>query len=267
MVLDMDTNNLSHFIDGLAPVWSPDGRRLVFQRPGCRDRSLPPGADCDDVSVVNADGSGLSPITSYEWVWDQDPVWSPDGSKVAFVRFVHGIDDTYLVVSDVDPPSPLWEETVLSGWWPFSRPTWSPDGARIAFTCQGPPPRWEFDICIVPSNRNNMGYYVSSNGGVEKVTSDRWNNSDPAWNPDGTRIAFTTDRETAGQSYVALIGADGSGFERLVPGRRPAWSPDGTRIVFMGGADAPGLYIVNLDGSGLTRITDDPADTSPSWGQ
>jgi hypothetical protein len=264
MVVEPDGSNAVTFIDGLAPSWSADGRKLVFQRPGCRDRSLPPGADCDDVWMVNADGSGLAPITSYEWVLDYDPVLSPDGSEVAFVRFVHGIDDTYLVIADVDPPSPLWSETVPSSWWPISRPTWSPDGASIAFTCAGPPPRWESDICLVPSNHNHG--YSNANSNMVKIINDTWTDSDPAWRPDGTRIAFTTNRDaTDGRSYIALISPNGSGFTRLVLGRRPAWSPDGTRIVFVGGADAPGLYVVNVDGSGLVRITDDPSDNAPSW--
>lgn len=63
-----------------------------------------------------------------------------------------------------------------------------------------------------------------------------------------------------------LISPNAGGFTRLEPGHRPAWSPDGTRLVFVGEADSPGLYVVNADGSGLVRITDDPADTAPSWG-
>jgi hypothetical protein len=267
MVLDLDRNNLFTFIDGRAPSWSADGRKLVFQRPACLDRSVYPYTDCDDVWMVNADGSGLSPITSSRDVLDRDPVWSPDGSKVAFVRFVHGPDQDYLVVANADPPSALWSEAVLSVWWPYSRPTWSPDGARIAFTCQGSPPLWGLDICVVPSNSNRGGYHGGLGDAVNKITNDDWIDSDPAWSPDGTRIAFTTNRAaTDGRSYIALISPNGGGFTRLVPGRRPAWSPDGRRIVFVGGSDAPGLYVVNVDGSGLARITDDPADNAPSWG-
>lgn len=269
MILDLDGDYVLNFIDGRAPSWSADGRKLVFQRRACLDRSLPPGSDCDDVWRVNADGSGLAPITSYNWVMDYDPVWSPDGTRVAFVRFVHGPDQSYIVVTDVDPPSALWSETVLSSWWPYSRPTWSPDGANIAFTCSGSAPPWELDLCVVQSNSSGTySDFASGNfsRGLIKITNDTWTNSDPAWSPDGTRIAFTTNRNAPdGRSYIALVNPNGGGFTRLVPGSRPAWSPDGTRIVFVGEADAPGLYVVNVDGSGLVQITDDPADTAPSW--
>lgn len=270
MVVAPDGGNAIAFIDGRAPSWSREGRKLVFQRPGCPDRSVPPFTDCDDVWMVNADGSGLSPITNSEYVHDHEPVWSPDGTKVAFIRFWHGPDQDYLVVVDANQPPALWSETVPSQWWPYARPTRSADGMRIAFTCQGPPPGWQFDICVVPAN-NHVGYFTNStsdwSAGLVKLTNDTWINSDPAWSPDGTRIAFTTNRgATNGRSFIALISPNGSGFLRLVPGRRPAWSPDGSRIVFVGGADAPGIYVVNADGSGLARITDNPADTAPSWG-
>jgi Tol biopolymer transport system component len=267
LVVAPDGGNGYTLIDGLAPSWSADGRKLVFQRPACLDWSLPPYTNCDDVWRMNADGSGLSPITNYEWVLDQDPVWSPDGSRVAFVRFVHGPDQSYVVVANADPPSRLWSEIVLSAWWPISRPTWSPDGTRIAFTCEGGlPPRPGFDICVVSSG-GNRGY----SGGqldIDKLMNDAWSDSDPAWSPDGAWIAFTTNREsTDGRSSVAIIRPDGGGFTRLAPGSRPAWSPDGSRIVFVGEADSPGLHVVNADGSRLIRITDDPADYAPSWGR
>lgn len=266
MVLDLDTNHLFHFIDGLAPSWSPDGRRLAFQVPSCLDWSLPPYTNCDDIWVVNADGRGLSPVTSYEWVHDQDPVWSPDGSRIAFVRFVHGPDQSYLVVADVDPPSELWSEAVLSVWHPYSHAAWSPDGSQIAFTCEGPAPRWEFDLCAVPSSRD-LGYTSGGTGSVQRITTGTSVDSDPAWSPDGTRIAFTTDREASGGPHVALVLTDGTGYEPLVGGQDPAWSPDESRIVFVGGADAPGLHIMNPDGTGLIRITENPADHAPSWGR
>ncbi len=81
----------------------------------------------------------------------------------------------------------------------------------------------------------------------------------PAWSPDGSRIAFNL-----AQGDLYLINPDGTGLSQLVPnGRHPAWSPDGTRIAYTSGSE---IYLVNSDGSGLTNLTDDPAgDFLSTW--
>jgi TolB protein len=99
----------------------------------------------------------------------------------------------------------------------------------------------------------------------------------PAWSPDGTTIAFASDRD-GDPNEIYLMDADGSNQVRVTdnPGidEYPTWSPDGTRIAFhctMGGSNPNGtgdfeICVVNRDGTGLHRLTDTPGEnTQPDW--
>jgi Tol biopolymer transport system component len=96
----------------------------------------------------------------------------------------------------------------------------------------------------------------------------------PAWSPDGTRIAFNALREGQFDSSADMyaMNADGTGQTRLTsdPGLEydPAWSPDGARIAFINccpDGDAE-IYVMNGDGTGQTNLTNHPAgDRSPAW--
>ena len=91
---------------------------------------------------------------------------------------------------------------------------------------------------------------------------------DPAWSPDGQKIAFSSERDDALNIYV--MNADGSDVARLTDnstgGREPAWSPDGRKIAFASDRHDPAkgslpvrgdsaIYAMNADGSGVARLT------------
>jgi Tol biopolymer transport system component len=92
--------------------------------------------------------------------------------------------------------------------------------------------------------------------------------SQPAWSPDGTRIAF-------GEwvSGLFVMAADGSGRRKVAdatPHNGISWSPDGERIVFSGPSEDSGaLFVVGADGAGLVQITDpggeSASDERPVW--
>jgi Tol biopolymer transport system component len=95
---------------------------------------------------------------------------------------------------------------------------------------------------------------------------------DPAWSPDGFQIAFTGRHGV----YVAAVDAAPRRIVTAVGASHPSWSPDGTQLAFdalctscttTGGRQLHrDIYTVDVDGSHLARITDDPADdSSPSW--
>lgn len=91
--------------------------------------------------------------------------------------------------------------------------------------------------------------------------------TEPAYSPDGARIAFASRR---GESFdIFVMNADGTGTTQLTSAPandgHPTWSPDGERVAFNRG-DPGHLFVMNADGSGQRRITDDDApEAQPAW--
>jgi Tol biopolymer transport system component len=112
-------------------------------------------------------------------------------------------------------------------------------------------------------------YLVNPDGsGRVQLTQGPSVNVDPAWSPDGRRIAFASNRDDPNDE-IYVMNADGTNIARLTNNsssdRDPAWSPDGTKLLFTrDGAQGPDIYRMNADGSGVTRLTFSGART-PAW--
>lgn len=97
----------------------------------------------------------------------------------------------------------------------------------------------------------------------------------PAWSPDGTQIAFISNRDYLFSLYI--MNADGSNARLLADKPmevgEPAWSPDGGKIAFSAGIrgtigmtkPSVQIYVINVDGSGLTQLTNTGMNGSPEW--
>jgi len=207
------------------PTWSPDGTRLAFYRVSANQST-------SAIYVINADGSGLQPLTSGA-VFDAHPAWSPDGRRLAFYR------DGGISVMNASDGSGMTRLTD-SGY----NPTWSPDGTRIAFASSR-------------SGITSAIYVMSADGSaVRQLTNDPGGDYTPGWSPDGSKIVF--QRGVSGEGIICLIRPDGTGFVQVTLfGQTPSWSPDSRVIVF----EQYGLTVVNADGSGMMRrgIGFDPA--------
>ncbi|HYU08470.1 MAG TPA: Ig-like domain-containing protein, partial [Gemmatimonadales bacterium] len=117
---------------------------------------------------------------------------------------------------------------------------------------------------------------------LTKLTPDTSSATDPAFSPDGSRIAYVSQRD--GNAEIYVMNADGTGAVRVTndpqPDGRPAFTPDGQAIVFHSSRPAPPappapptpqasagkqqIWTVNLDGTGLTQLTRDSVNASPT---
>jgi TolB protein len=97
----------------------------------------------------------------------------------------------------------------------------------------------------------------------------------PAWSPDGSRLAFTSQRigPAAAGTDIEVVNADGTGRRRLtyasasVEYTAPSWSPDGKEIAYVRSVDhnSRGIFVMKPDGSGKRALLRDRCATDPAW--
>ena len=261
------------------PAWSSNGKRIVFAS----------GSPATHLSLVGANGAGVRALpsaTGFDW----DPTWSPDGRFIAFSG------NQPQTSKNSDSPLAIWvmrsngrqpRQLTVPGPGPIEQsgegdwnPSWSPDGKTIAFTRYFLHDPNEYAI------RYSAIYLVNPDGSnLRRLSADNSQDFEPAWSPDGKRIAFVSARDHNGVTSIGeaewvngelyVMNADGSNQTRITNNsaddRSPTWSPDGKWLAFSRGREGPDnsgpwLYVMPSSGGKATRITKgDGWSQEPAW--
>ena len=140
-------------------------------------------------------------------------------------------------------------------------PTWSPDGQAIAYTSYRPSGGMGTFQDIVLSYITTGRRTTPANGDPQKQ------NYLPIWSPDGSKIAFTTNRD--GNPEIYVMNADGSGLRRMTNHPAidvsPTWSPSGNHLAWVSDRTGSGrIYMMNADGTGQRVLISEEA-YRPTW--
>lgn len=211
--------------------------------------------------VVNPNGPGLRAIAPCPR-GSQDcaisgPVWSPDGTRVAFVRGHMGgplIHKSHMFLYVAAPERGRTRRLAACGVCAIpvgGRLAWSPDGRWIAYSRDS-----GF------SSQDSL-WIVAAAGGKPRLLACHSSCSavQPEWSPDGHTLVFERSNLSSGASGLYTVRPDGSGLTLVAEnGAEPAWSPDGRRIAFDGKG---GVEVVNGDGSHLRLLFAGAPATGP----
>ena len=255
------------------PAWSPDGRRIAFARGADLDPQLQGNPATCGIHVINADGSGLTRLTTA--CGDGEPTWSPDGTWIAFRKWtgtwLPSANGLYVMKADGSGVLRLTESTF------DFYPAWSPDGRRIAFNRDVGNEEWPQQVYVMDADGSDIHRLTFDNGHGPNFAE-----SMPAWSPDGSSIVFwsfgygiatiSSDGGFPTGVYKGVSGLFSSGYVHFFS--NPDWSPDGRKVVFAGEPDPSSfggrkLVITDASGAGslqpLTDVFGPGEDYEPAW--
>jgi TolB protein len=204
------------------PAWSPDGRRLAFAWAYPKEKLVrgEPWIEVSAIAVMGADGSSVRQLTQLKRPTpseDSDPVWSPNGRQIAFVRqnsTARPLDGRAVFVVNVDGSGlrSITPWKLHAG----DHPDWSPDGKRILFRS----PTYEFarsNLWTVRRDGTDLKQLTRFPAATEVLSA--------SYSPDGAWVVFSKTGR-AGLPDLFAIRANGTGLRQLT--RTNAWesAPD-----------------------------------------
>ena len=236
-------------VNSTSPRWSPDGRTLAFLSARSADTAAPATAEAPRPQIyllpMTTGGEAL-PLTTLK-NGATSIQWSPDGSHLLCLSRTGPSD----AVAPADRKSDVRHYTHIS--YKFNDTGWFDDKRSHV---------WVVDVKTAQAKQLTDG--------------QNWNDTDPQWSPDGTHIAFVSDRtghafDDSHNTDVWTIAADGGPLTKIsdhaFEDEAPRWSPDGKQILFLGQTarrQFPKLYLNNAAGGAASSLAVDSLDVIPS---
>jgi dipeptidyl aminopeptidase/acylaminoacyl peptidase len=233
------------------------------------------------------------------------PRWSPDGQAIAFVSARPSTSDASETVRpqvwllSMNGGEPRRITNFKNGAGSFQ---WSPDGKRLVCLSRTGPSdnrpenRERSDVrhyTHISYKFNDTGWFddkhshlfvvdVASGNSKQITTGDDWDDTDPQWSPDSSRIAFVSNRtgkllDGDRNTDVFVISAEGGALTKISdhtePDNSPRWSPDGKSIAFLGNlqeSSHPKIFLASSAGNSPSTLTVNGLDLIPtnlSWAE
>ncbi|MFC1564413.1 TolB family protein [candidate division KSB1 bacterium] len=237
-IVDTETFRIYGLAHGSSPCWSNDGSKILFSR---IENNI------SNIMTINPDATEIASLVSSgdEFTFLDNPVWSPDDSKIALTVTREGAASIRII--DSDGANSVDIETGFNFNTNF---VWSPDGSKIAFFCG------ETGV-----NDNNIYACNVDGSGLVRLTDSPGDFSIPSWKPDGSGILYSSGDK------IYKVNINGSEVVYLADGLFPVFSPDGSRIAYVfGNTEERALYTMKPDGTEQVRLSFvDEVAYLPAW--
>ncbi len=262
-VVDVNGAGLLRLSQGIGyfPAWSPDGSEIAFIN--CERETVSSRSERCAVFEVQPNGSGLHRLGPWGPGRDfsgpvGEPVWSPDGSQIAFpyCEAVTASSERCAVFVVEQSGAGLRR---LTAWGIEGEPIWSPNGEWLAVGSDHSP------LALYVVNADGSGLRrVAQLPGAVGFPNVPLSAGAPAWSPNSQELAFVRGHNV----YVAR--EDGTRLHRLTEGEYPVWSPDGKRIAFLdfrarrsSCESTYAIFAIAADGGNRRRLTPEALYAGP----
>jgi Tol biopolymer transport system component len=251
------------------PVFSPDGKHILFSHDSPENPCLPNGPPtCVDLYVINADGSGMIRLTKNGL--SSAGTWSPNASRIVFNHFSTLTFINRVATMRADGKGA--ETNLSTAFWDSGFALYTPDGTHLVFYSEEG--GFVSAVWIMDTDGRNKRRLTSAalEGGAFDVS------------PDGRHILVVNHVNTSLPTSIYVMNIDGSDLTRLTHPPDKAsdiggtYSPDGEKIVFISSRFSSNqsldIFTMNSDGTDIRRIASgvtvggcpDGNCVTPSWG-